>query len=191
MLKKILVAGLIAGVAVVPAASSAIAGSVKCTAGWAGHDASCPDPVGDVEGGPGPDITRVEQGEWGVVFFDIVFAKTPPLARSAAFTDTLSVLISTTAPKARYVLSASASDLRHGVLRRLPDGKRVRAMCGSIPAASVFVRGKQLRLGTHLCALGNPSVIRFRVKAARQMLDGTPGGRDLVPDVGSMVWRNG
>lgn len=118
-------AGLLAGLALAVSAATANQGvaNAKCQP-WAGAEWRCADPVGDVTGA-GPDIARVEWGEWGIQFFHVTFAEGSPLAHSATFTDKVSVYLTT--GKTRYVLTVSCRKpgrVRE-VLRRLPNGKPV------------------------------------------------------------------
>jgi len=165
--------------------------NAKCKVGQAGCPGSCADPVGDVKGGPGPDITRVTELQWGAIVFQVTFAKAPALAHNAAFTDVVSVAIASThatinhdkVTTDHYILSLSANDLTREVLRRLPDGKP-QALRSGWPRG-----GKSVTLVVNLRSLRNPSLVRYRVKASRVMLDGTPGSGDYVPNSGTMEWQ--
>ena len=57
-------------------------------------------------------------------------------------------------------------------------------------ASPQAMSGKYLTLAVDLHSLGDPRIVRYRVEAARVMLDGTPGSSDYVPDKGTMVWRD-
>lgn len=137
----------------------------------------------------GPDITQVRQFEWGVIWFSVTFAKAPSLAHSATFTDEVSVTLTATGTTAtkRYRLTVSASDPRHQVLQRLPNGRPF-----TLPALArlpVF-SGKTVTVGVDLHKyVGEPYLVRYRVKAARMMDDGAPISSDYVPDKGTGVWR--
>lgn len=83
-----------------------------------------------------------------------------------------------------YVLTISAKDHRQ-VLRRLPDGKpRV------LRETWHQLSGKTVSLGIMIHSLGDPGTIRYRVKATRERLDGTPASSDIVPNTGAMAWGN-
>ena len=184
MQRRILSAGLVAGLVVVLAPASGARSTVKCKVGHAGWPASCVDRVGDVEGGPGPDITRVREFEWGYIGFEVTFAEASPLAQSATFTDTVAVAMSARGQTTRrYVLSFSTSDPRHAVLRRLPNGTPVVVPAGRMSRRTMVI-------GVDLDRIGNPGIVTFRVKAARHMLDGRPGGTDYTPDTGTMKWTS-
>lgn len=171
-----------------PAATATSGGmTAACQPGMGGHPGSCVDPVGDLKGTNGPDIIRVDEYEWGAIAFQVTFAKAPALARSATFTDEVSVTLTasgTTATK-QYRLTVSATDLKHQVLQRLPNGKRF-----VLPAVGRGVSSRTVTLGVNLHPLvGNPYLVRYRVEATRSMLDGTPGSSDDVPNTGTTVWR--
>lgn len=163
------------------------AAAVSCQPGAAGHPGSCVDPIGDVKGVAGPDITRVMQYEWGAIAFTVTLAKVPPLTHSAAFTDEVSVTLTATGTTAtkRYRLTVSALDPKHQILQRLPGGKRF-----TLPATGRGVSGKTVTLGLDLNPLvGNPYLVRYRVEAARVMADGAIASSDYVPNTGTQVWR--
>jgi hypothetical protein len=192
MLKAALVAaGLLAGVAFAVPAATATSGAANanCHPGVAGHPGTCVDPIGDVEGTAGPDITRVTQYEWGIIWFRVMFAKAgsagSPLARGDTFRDEVSVTLTARGNTTkRYLLTVSATDLKHQVLQRLPNGKRF-----TLLATGRAVEGKTVTLSVNLHPLvGDPTVVRYRIKAARVMLNGTPGSTDYVPNTGTMVW---
>ena len=177
-------AGLLAGLALAVSAATANQGvaNAKCKP-WAGAGAEwrCADPVGDVTGA-GPDIARVEWGEWGIQFFRVTFTERPPLAHSATFTDKVSVYLTT--GKTRYVLTVSCRKpgrVRE-VLRRLPNGKPV-ILAGKPLPGVVFPGGKAVTLSYDNRQLDR-AVTGWRVKVARVMLNGTPGGSDFAPDTG-------
>lgn len=179
--------GLVAGLALGVSAATANQGGAndECQP-WppAGVEWNCSDPVGDVTSGAGPDIARVEWGEWGIQLFHVTFAEGSPLAHSAAFTDKVSVYLTT--GKTRYVLTVSArspgrQSLRlREVLRRLPNGKPV-TLAGR--PGIVFPYGKAVTLSIHPGPLA-PPITGWRVKVARVMANGTPGSSDYAPDKG-------
>ena len=181
-----LVLGLLAGSARPAASAASSRTTADCTPGIAGHVGSCVDPIGDVQGAAGPDIVRVTQYEWGVILFRVTFAQAPPLSHSTAYRDDVSVALTAVGTTTkRYLLTVSATDLKHQVLQRLPNGKRM-ILPGTGPARS----GKTVTLSVDLRPfVGPPSVVRYRVKATRVMLDGTVASSDYVPNHGTMVWR--
>ncbi len=188
----LLVAGLLAGLALAVSAATANQGRAndKCprlatvSAGW-----SCADPIGDVTGKAGPDITRVEYIEWGVQLFRVSFAKRSPLTHSATFTDEVSLYF--TAGKTRYVLTTWANHPKRAVLRRLPNGKPV-SIRGAAVKGDISPNGRLARfsycphVGENSCGggLGYDMITRWRIKATRVMLNGTSGSSDYAPDRG-------
>lgn len=157
----------------------------KCTPGYGAHQGICTDPVGDVKGGPGPDITRVTESEWGSIGFNVTFAK--PLAHSATFTDTVTVqLWATGKTTKRFVLSVSAAQ-PETLATLLPNGKRIVKNSGEAPP---YISGKKATLSLALESFGVWRFVRYRVKAARETVNGQPGGVDYAPDTGTMVWHN-
>jgi hypothetical protein len=178
---------LVIAPATVLGGGKSVTSGVKCTVGRAGFNGSCTDPVGDVKGGPGPDITRVTEYQWEIIIFHVTFAKAPALAHSAVFTDVVSVSIAAThqTTTTHYILSMSAYDRGHVVLRRLPDGKPQVLRSGN-PMDS-----KSVTLVVNLHSLGDPSFVSYRVKASRMMLDGTSGSSDYTPNTGTMEWWSG
>jgi hypothetical protein len=185
MFRRLLVASVIAGMVGVPAAISGSGTSVaRCTQKGA-LDATCTDPVGDVKGGPGPDITRVNEAVWGVIVFQVTFLRAPVL-HTTAFTDTVSVELTARTPSVRhYLLSVSSDDPTHVVLRRLPNGKPIVVA----PTGRVF--GKSVSLNVSLNKLGAPATVSFRVKASRAFADGRQSGVDWTPDRGTMTVAGG
>ena len=194
MCKAALVAaGLLSGLALAVAAAAADSSgpNANCHPGVEGHPGSCVDSIGDVKGAAGPDIARVTEYEWGVIAFRVTFAKAgragSPLAYSATFSDEVSVMLMARGKTTRrYLLSISATDLKHQVLQRLPNGKRLTLPA---PPGATAMTSKYLTLAVNLHALGDPSIVRYRIEAARVMLDGTPGSSDYIPDNGTIVWH--
>lgn len=182
------VAALFLVVLVGAARPAATAPTTGCRPGHAGFPGRCVDPIGDVNGMAGPDITRVMQYEWGTILFQVTFAKGPPLAHGATFTDEVSVILTATGTTAtkRYRLTVSAADRKHQVLQRLPAGKRM-----TLPVMGRGVFGRTVTLGINLNGfVGRPYLVRYRVEAARVLLDGTRASTDEVPNTGTTVWQS-
>jgi hypothetical protein len=155
------------------------------SAGW-----NCADPIGDITGEAGPDITRVTYAEWGSQSFRVSFAKGSPLTHSATFTDKLSLYF--TAGKTRYVLTTWANHPGRAVLRLMSNGKPV-SIRGAAAKGGISPNGRLGRfsycphVGTNSCT-GGPGyghmITRWRIKATRVMLNGTSGSNDYAPDNG-------
>lgn len=192
MFKTALVAGLLAGLALVLPPATSGSANAKCVPGQGAHDGWCLDPVGDVAGTAGPDITRVDELEWGTLFFKVTFAKTggpqrSPLAHTARYADEVSVILTVRGTKAtkRYRLTLFATDLTHEVLQGLPTGTPV--MLQRFGGAGT---GRSVTLALDLRPfVGGVWEVRYRVEAVRLMRNGTVASIDDVPNRGTMIYR--
>lgn len=141
------------------------------------------DPVRDVQGGPGPDITAVQvlQSGW-LIRFQVGFSAASPFTSSTrqGFTDMLLVSISVHGKpdptQCDYFLGVHAATLPQVVLARRQGGKKV-------TLAPALVAGRALTLDSR--PIGTPKQIRFAVVAGREFSDGRGGGGDSAPDRGS------
>jgi hypothetical protein len=190
----LVVAGLLAALASAGALAATSSGgtSAKCHRAAGGFPGKCVDPIGDVKGGPGPDIARVTVFEWGLIGFEVKFAKGFGLTHTAAFTDKVSAILTATSHSAigsltrRYRLTVTARNLTREVLRRLPNGKPVIL---SVPANEQR-SGRSVTPDVDLHAIGSPSIVRCRVAAVRVMRNGTWGSIDYSPNKDTMVWSS-
>jgi hypothetical protein len=171
--------------------AAAVAGLVLVPAGVSGgipdRVVSYHDRVGDVRGGPGPDIATVSGWERdGRVSFRVTFTRTPPLAFSTTqrFTDMLLVSIWTSGntKQPRYWLGVHGVDLKRVGL--VDAVTRKIAWLG--PAV---VSGKSVTLSVDARRIGKPRTIRFSVAAGRERSEGTGtrGGGDYAPDKGTLA----
>lgn len=179
-------AGLLAGLLLAVSAASGNQGAANANCGpFGGVHWSCADPIGDVTGGARPDIARVTYDEWGVMLFTVTFAEGSRLAHSAAFTDTVSVFLTAAraepSTRREYLLTVSAKRPGREVLRRLPNGKPVNLMVRSGITRS---SGKAATLRVTPGQIGGRGLVRWRIRSARLMLNGTPASSDYAPDMG-------
>jgi hypothetical protein len=128
----------------------------------------------------------VTEHEWGVIAFEVKFAHSPPLYDTGAWADKLSVELTAIGKSTRrYDLTLSMLAPRREVLRRLPAGKTVIL---ELPVYRTTARSVTLTVKLH--AIGDPSIVRYRVEAARELRgSGTPISTDWAPNKGQMVWR--
>ncbi len=147
------------------------------------------DPLADVRGGRGPDISAVEASQSGMVLrFQVEFAKTAPLAFSArrAFTDMLLVTISTHGkrdPKQYdYLLGVHAAVPSRVMLVRRSGGRQA-------DVAPAIVAGHTLTLLLDSRRIGDPERIMFAVFAGREYNNRAGGGGDSAPNQGSYAFE--
>lgn len=153
---------------------------------------SFPDPVGDVKGGAGPDLTSISVSHTSsAVRFRLTFAKAPPLGVSVrqGWVDMLVIGIGVPprGPRADYVVGLHGTE-RTAMLVRQPATKPGPGKVVGRP--EVAVAGRTLSLSVSRGKLGDPAWIEFSVAAGRELVDrATGGGGDLAPDNGAFHYQ--
>lgn len=178
----------------VVAAALTLAVSIGVAAAGAGT--SFWDPAGDVQGGAGPDLTRVSISQTAsTVTFGFRFAKAPPLGVNAdkGWVDMLLVLIDVPPRSlkqvvggwrgADYYLGSHGTDttgMLVKVLKAKPPWK------GKVVARpKVVATGRTLRFSVSRSKLGSPAWIEFTVAAGRETSKATGGSGDSAPNSGT------
>ena len=162
---------------------------------------SFPDPVGDVEGGPGPDIASISVSHThSTVTFRFRFTKAPPLGISAreGWVDMLLIGIDVPprslkrTPNGWMGLDFYAG--LHGtentaiVVKASPTKPSQPRKVVARP--KVTVSGRTLSFSVRRAALGNPSWVEFVAAAGREMSDpGRSGGSDEAPNRGTFHYK--
>jgi hypothetical protein len=165
--------------------------ALLATSGVASAAKGYPDRVGDVEGGPGPDIASVIVSNTKTkITFRVRFATAPPLrvGTSAGWIDMLLIGIDVPplGPRpsspggewlgANFALGTHGPS-KTGVLVRLGQGESRRAARFAIRTG-----GSTLTFSVPRRALGNPAWFTFSVAAAREMpKEAAGGGVDVAP----------
>jgi hypothetical protein len=156
---------------------------------------SYPDRVGDVKGGPGPDIASVMLSNTTTkVTFRIRFAKAPPLRvnERKGWIDMLLVGVDVPplGPRpivpggewrgANFAMGAHGPS-KTGLLVRLGKG-----VSRQVARFKIVTSGSTLTFSIPRRALGSPAWFIFTVAAAREMNDeSTGGGVDIAPARGT------
>jgi hypothetical protein len=156
---------------------------------------SYPDPVGDVKGGPGPDIASVAVSNTKTnVTFRVRFAKAPPLRvnEREGWIDML--LIGVDVPPlgprpivpggewrgANFAMGTHGPS-KTGLLVRLGKGES-----RQVARFKIVTSGSTLTFSVPRRALGNPAWFVFTVAAAREMAkEEQGGGVDFAPARGT------
>lgn len=160
------------------------------------------DPVGDAEGGVGPDIVAVtvSQPDAATVRFSIEFAAAPPLGVdvAAGTTDALMVLMGTqpdaiTTRKNLFVTGLHGATLQeevaNGAHLSVPPDESRELRWGAV---KVTVDGATATMTLTREILGNPARLYFTVGAGREGTAGQTSGGDSCPDKpGEYVFTSG
>ena len=161
------------------------------------------DPVGDVEGGVGPDITSISVSHTrSTVTFSFRFTKTPPLGISAreGWVDMLLIGIDVPPRSVKrtpsgwtgldYYAGLHGTDKTAIVVKASPTRRSQPRKVVARP--KVTVSGRALSFSVSRSALGSPSWIEFVVAAGREMSDqATRGGSDDAPSRGTFHYKLG
>lgn len=159
---------------------------------------SYPDRVGDVKGGPGPDIASVTVSNTKMkVTFRIRFVKAPPLRVSTreGWVDMLLIGIDVpplgprpSVPGGEW-LGANFALGTHGPSetgRMVQLGAGISAESRQAASFKIVTSGSTLTFAIPRRALGSPTWFTFTVAAAREMEKvATGGGVDIAPAVGT------
>jgi hypothetical protein len=184
-------------IAAVLAVILAIAGATAALAAAA----TFPDPVGDVEGGAGPDLTSVSVANTRtVVTFRVRFAKAPPLRVSASGRWIDMLLIGIDVPPRGLrpgIYGWSGADYAAGLHGTEKTGVMVKAPSAKAPnwtkvaTFKVDTHGRTVSLSISRRKLGNPSAFDFVVTVGREVLDenAAEGGADSSPSRGIFHYR--
>ena len=168
--------------------------------GVAGAGAGFADPVGDVEGGAGPELTLVSVSHTAsTVIFQFRFAKAPPLGMSAGagWVDMLLVAIDVP-PRglkrtaqgwlgADYYLGAHGTERTAILVKASSNPSRPSKVMGR---PKTIVKGHTLSFTVSRRALGGPAWIEFAIAAGRETTDQTSrGGSDEAPNRGTFHYE--
>lgn len=160
-----------------------------------------PDPVGDVQGGAGPDITSIAVSHTAsTVTFRFRFASAPPLGSSARKGSVDMLLIGIDVPPRglkRGAYGWSGLDYYAGlhgtertamVVKTSPTKPSQPSRVLARP--KVTVSGRTLSFSISRNMLGNPAWIEFVVAAGRETSgQAAGGGSDEAPNHGSFHYR--
>ena len=170
-------------------------------AGTALATTSFSDPVGDVEGGVGPDITSISVSHTrSTVTFRFRFTKAPPLGVSArgGWVDMLLIGIDAPPRSLKRTTSGWAGlDYYAGLHGRDKTAIVVKASPTRpsqprkvVARPKVTFSGRALTFSVSRSALGSPSWFEFVVAAGREMSDqATGGGSDNAPNRGAFHYK--
>lgn len=162
--------------------------------------ASFPDPVGDVKGGAGPDLTSVSVSHTAAaVTFRLRFATAPPLGVSASERWVDMLLIGIDVPPrglkrgsqgwagADYFVGLHGTE-KTAVL--VKSGTRKNPKSTLLARYTVAVNGRTLSFSVRRRKLGNPVWFEFAVAAGRETSDqNATGGSDEAPARGAFHYR--
>jgi hypothetical protein len=161
-----------------------------------------PDPVGDVQGGAGPDITSIAVSHTAsTVTFRFRFANAPPLGVNARkrWVDLLLIGIDVPPRSLKrgphgwagldYYAGLHGSDKTAMVVKTSPTGPSRHSV---LAHPTVTVSGHTLSFSLGRAKLGNPGWIEFVVAAGREMSNQADGGgSDEAPNRGIFHYRLG
>lgn len=159
----------------------------------AGAGTSFRDLSGDVQGGAGPDLTRVSVSQTAsTVTFGFRFAKAPPLGVNVKkrWVDMLLVLIDVP-PRGMKRVAGGWSRPDYFVGSHGTDTTGMLVKAGKTKQSSVIARpkvvvsGRTLSFSVSRSTLGNPAWIEFTVAAGRETSKATGGGSDSAPNSGT------
>lgn len=159
------------------------------------------DPVGDVQGGPGPDITSIAISHTAsTVTFRFRFASAPPLGRSArkGWVDMLVVGIDVPPRGLKrgahgwsgldYYAGLHGTEKTAMVVKTSPTKPSQPSKVLARP--KVTVNGRTLSFSISRNTLGNPAWIELAVAAGRETSDQANGGSsDEAPNHGSFRYQ--
>lgn len=163
---------------------------------------SFPDPVGDVQGGAGPDVTAISVSHTAsTLTFRFRFAKAPPLGVSVSERWADMLLVGLDVPPRS--LKRTAQGWRgldfyfgtHGteqsaMLLKSPKGPSGRGKVLARPPVAVNARTLSVVIARRL--LGNPAWVEFVVAVGRETSDQTAGGgSDEAPTHGFFHYQLG
>lgn len=158
-------------------------------------EASFPDPVGDVKGGAGPDLTSVSVSHTSsAVTFRLSFVKAPPLGVSVreGWVDMLVISIDVPprrAPRGSVDYFAGL----HGTEKTAMLVKTSATKLGRgkvLTRPKVAVAGRTLSFSVSRSKLGDPAWLEFTVAVGREMSDqATGGGADFAPARGAFHYE--
>lgn len=155
-----------------------------------------PDPVGDVKGGAGPDLTSIAVSHTSTtVTFRVRFAKAPPLRVSVSERWIDMLLIGIDVPPrgprpgpngwngADYAVGVHGTE-KTGVMVKAPRWTKVARF-------NVVTDGRALSFSISRRQLGNPAWFDYVVSAGREMSgqNATGGGADSAPSRGTFHYR--
>jgi hypothetical protein len=159
------------------------------------------DPVGDVKGGAGPDITSIVVSHTAsTVTFRFRFASAPPLGVSArkGWVDMLLVGIDVPPRSLKrtphgwvgldYYAGLHGTQTTAILVKASPT--RPSQPGGVVARPKVTVRGRTLSFSLGRAKLGNPAWVEFVVAAGRETSgEASGGGSDEAPNRGSFRYR--
>jgi hypothetical protein len=159
-----------------------------------------PDPVGDVQGGAGPDITSIAVSHTAsTVTFRLRFASAPPLGFNARkrWADMLVIGIDVPPRSLKrgphgwagldYYAGLHGSDRTAIVVKTSPTKPSRRSV---LARPTVTVGGRTLSFSIGRSTLGNPAWIEFVAAAGRETSDqANGGGSDEAPNHGTFHYR--
>lgn len=169
--------------------------------GVAGAGTAFADPVGDVKGGPGPDLTLISLSHTrSTVTLRFRFAKAPPLGMSVEDRWVDMLLVGIDVPPRGLVRGEhgwTGLDYYAGVHGTEKAAVVVRAAPASpsqpnrvLARPKVTVSGRTLSFSIGRSTLGNPPWIELAVAAGRETSDpGLGGGGDEAPNRGTFHYR--
>ena len=157
---------------------------------------SYPDRVGDVKGGPGPDIASITLSNTKTsVVFHVRFAKPPPLRANMreGWSDMLLIGVDVPPLGPRPVRPGGewlGANIALGTHRPSKTGLLVRLGSGKsrqVVRFKIITSGSTLTFSIPRRVLGNPQWFTFNAAAAREMeAEGaTGGGVDIAPGQGT------
>lgn len=163
-----------------------------------------PDPVGDVKGGAGPDVTSVTVSNTAtMVTFKIRFAKAPPLRVNTTerWIDMLLVGIDVPPRGLRPSPSGEWRGVDYAVGTHGPQQTGIMTKATGVTTQTsgwtvvtrfkVVTSGRTLSFSIARRQLGNPAWFDFAVAAGREMGEegATGGGADSAPSHGTFHYR--
>jgi hypothetical protein len=170
--------------------AGAVAVAVLALAGIALAATTYRDRVGDVEGGPGPDLAAITVSDTETTLtFRVRFAEAPPLrvSRAEGWVDMLLVGIDVPPRGARPVIGGDwrGADYALGTHGPSKTGLLVRLGRGEnrqVARFRIVTRGSTLAFSFPKRAIGSPSWFAFQAAAARETGDEAQrGGVDFAP----------
>lgn len=158
------------------------------------------DPVGDVKGGPGPDLRAVfVTHSPSAVKFRVCFAKAPPLGASIRekWLDVLLIGLDVPPRGLRrgtngwfgldYYVGLHGSEMSAILVRARPSKPSEPRF---VARSRVTISGSTLSFSVRREALGDPAWLEFVVAAGREILEGTAGGGgDEAPARGAFHYQ--
>lgn len=158
------------------------------------------DPVGDVKGGAGPDLTLVSVSHTAsTVTFRFRFAEAPPLGSSArkGWVDMLLIGIDVPPRSLKrgthgwagldFYAGLHGTDTTAMVVKTSPTAPSQNRM---LARPAVTVRGRTLSFSISRTTLGNPAWIEFVAAAGRETSDPAGGaGGDEAPNHGTFHYQ--